>query len=138
MKGKLSSLISLAAFGLAISVGWAQTESFMVKQGSQGEVKYLVGGVSIEERDYMKSLAADYNVKLVFAVASREYLADVRVVIQDSKGKTYLNTTADGPWVMAKLPEGDYVIQATFGGETLVQKKRIGKGLQLVYFHWKK
>jgi len=96
-----------------------------------------MGGVGKEERDYMNSLAPNYNLKLVFAIASGEYLSDVRVVVQDTNGKTYLNTTADGPWVMAKLPEGEYIIQATTGGKTLVQKRQVGKGLQLVYFHWK-
>jgi hypothetical protein len=137
MKGKWIAAFCGVAVGLAISVAWAQTESFMVKERSQGEVKYLVGGVGKEERDYMNSLASNYNLKLVFAVASREYLSDVRVVVQDTNGKTYLNTTADGPWVMAKLPEGEYIIQATVGGETLVQKRKVGKGLELVYFHWK-
>jgi hypothetical protein len=137
MKGKCIAAFCGVAVGLAISVAWAQTESFMVKERSQGEVKYLVGGVGKEERDYMNSLASNYNLKLVFAVASREYLSDVRVVVQDTNGKTYLNTTADGPWVMAKLPEGEYIIQATVGGETLVQKRKVGKGLELVYFHWK-
>jgi len=137
MKGKWIAAFCGVAVGLAISVAWAQTESFMVKERSQGEVKYLVGGVGKEERDYMNSLASNYNLKLVFAVASREYLSDVRVVVQDTNGKTYLNTTADGPWVMAKLPEGEYIIQATVGGETLVRKRKVGKGLELVYFHWK-
>ena len=137
MKGKWIAAFCGVAVGLAISVAWAQTESFMVKERSQGEVKYLVGGVGKEERDYMNSLASNYNLKLVFAVASREYLSDVRVVVQDTNGKTYLNTTADGPWVMAKLPEGEYIIQAPVGGETLVQKRKVGKGLELVYFHWK-
>lgn len=137
MKGKRIAGFCGVLVGLAISVAWAQTESFVVKERSQGEVKYLMGGVGKEERDYMNSLAPNYNLKLVFAIASGEYLSDVRVVVQDTNGKTYLNTTADGPWVMAKLPEGEYIIQATTGGKTLVQKRQVGKGLQLVYFHWK-
>ncbi|MEJ5375104.1 MAG: carboxypeptidase regulatory-like domain-containing protein [bacterium] len=122
---------------LMVGVVWAQTDAPVIKERAQGEVKYLVGGVGLEEREYMTSVSGNYNLKLVFAMASREYLAEVRVVILDPKGKTYVTTTADGPWMMVKLPQGSYLVQATAGGQTLAQKCNVGKALQVLNFHWK-
>lgn len=132
-----SSVIGVILVVLTVGMVWAQTDAPVIKERSQGEVKYLVGGVGLEERDYMSSLSGNYNLKLVFAVASREYLAEVKVVILDPQGKTYVTTTADGPWMMVKLPQGSYLVQATAGGQTLVQKCSIGKGMQVLNFHWK-
>jgi len=133
----MSVMAAAVLMALMAGVAGAQTDAPVIKERSQGEVKYLVGGVGLEERDYMSSLSGNYNLKLVFAVASREYLADVKVVILDPNGKTYVTTTADGPWMMVKLPEGSYLVQATVGGQTLVQKFKAGKGLQVLNFHWK-
>lgn len=131
------AMIGAILVALTVGVVWAQTDAPAIKERTQGEVKYLVGGVGLEEREYMTSLSGNYNLKLVFAVASREYLAEVKVVILDPKGKTHVTTTADGPWMMVKLPQGSYLVQATAGGHTLVQKCNIGKGMQVLNFHWK-
>lgn len=132
-----SAIIGVILAVLTVGVVWAQTDAPVIKEKSQGEVKYLVGGVGLEEREYMTSLSGNYNLKLVFAMASKEYLAEVKVVILDPKGKTYVTTTADGPWMMVKLPQGTYLVQATAGGQTLVQKCNIDKGMQVLNFHWK-
>ncbi len=132
-----SALVGVILVVLTASVVWAQSDAPVIKERSQGEVKYLVGGVGLEEREYMTSVSGNYNLKLVFAVASREYLAEVKVVILDPKGKTYVTTTADGPWMLLRLPEGSYLVQATSGGQTLVKKCNIGKGSQTLHFHWK-
>jgi hypothetical protein len=76
-------------------------------------------------------------VKLVAAVVSREYLSDLKVVIQDPKGKTYLSMTSNGPWTLVKLPEGEYIFQVSTGGQTVVQRKSVGKGFQVLNFLFK-
>lgn len=133
----MGAMVGVMMMALVAGLAWAQADAPMIKERTQGDVRYLVGGVGAEERDYMQSQAPNYNLKLIFAVASREYLADVKVVILDPNGKTYVTTTADGPWMMVKLPEGSYVIQATVGGQTMVEKLKLGKGLHVVNFHWK-
>lgn len=131
------TIIGAVLLVLTSGVVWAQADAPAIKERSQGNVKYLVGGVGLEEREYMTSLSGNYNLKLVFAVASREYLAEVKVAILDPNGKTYVTTTADGPWMMVKLPQGSYLVQATSGGQTLVQKCNVGKAMQVLHFHWK-
>lgn len=133
----MGAILVMATAALVTGLAWAQMDLPVIKEQKQGEVRYLVGGVGTEEREYMQSQASNYNLKLVFAVASREYLAGVKVVILDPNGKTYVTTTTDGPWMMVRLPEGDYLVQATSNGQTQVQKLKLGKALQTLNFHWK-
>lgn len=131
------SVVAAIGFVMLVGLAWGQGDIPRLVEKSQGEVKYVSGGVGLEEREYLKSVQSNYNLKLVFAVKTKEYLSDVRVVIQDPKGKTYLNTTSDGPWMLIKVPEGSYIVQATVSGETLAEKRKVGKGLQVINFHWK-
>jgi hypothetical protein len=104
---------------------------------TQGAARFVSGGVGLEERADMDAMAKEYNLKLIFAITTREYLSEVKVVIQDSGGKTHLSTTADGPWMLVKIPDGDYIIQATMGAQTVVQRRKAGKAIQVVNFLFK-
>jgi hypothetical protein len=123
---------ALLWLGITAGLGMAQAELPVIQEQSQGDVRFMSGGVGVEEREFMDSKARDYNVKLVFALASREYLSDVRVTILDAGGKSYLAATANGPWMLAKLPDADCIIQVALGDQKLVETRKIGKGLQVV------
>jgi hypothetical protein len=83
----------------------------------QGDVTFVSGGVGDEDRSAMRAMAHDYNLHLQFAIAgSGEYLAGVNVTVTDEKGKTLLDTIADGPLFLAKLPPGRYKIAVAQGG----------------------
>jgi hypothetical protein len=129
----MSLALVLAIFGFAL----AQGDLPMVKEMTQGDVRYMTGGIGLEEREAMEAKAKDYNLKLVFAMASREYLSDIQVTIQDGVGKTLLSTDAKGPWLYLKLPEGDYTVQAAMGGQKKVQSVKAGRGLLTVNILWK-
>src|SRR5688572_4991669 len=81
-----------------------------------GGVSYVSGGIGKESRDRLDSLTRDFNLKLVFATASGEYVSGVRVAIADAAGKTRLDATSEGPWFLTRLPAGNYQIVATFAG----------------------
>lgn len=58
-----------------------------------------------------------YPVKLVFANPSGEDLAQEHIsVTQD--GKSVVETDCDAPWVLMKLPAGDYSVAASIGART--------------------
>lgn len=100
-------------------------------------VSYVSGGVGTASIDRMNTLASDFNLKLVFAGKSGAYLADVRVNIADSAGRTVLDISSDGPWFLAELPRGNYRIVATFAGNAVRQNVSIGTGkLRTVDFRW--
>ena len=102
-----------------------------------GSVTYVSGGVGTESIDRLNALAADFNLKLVFALTSGEYVSGARVVIADAKGKTLLEATSDGPWFLAKLPSGNYRIVATLADKALNRQVSVGPGkTSTVDFRW--
>lgn len=144
MKSVPGSVSKMLARGLAavllgcISlVSVAGTDGDAIVLTTVSGVSYVSGGVGTASIDRMNSLAGGFNLKLVFAGASGAYLADVRVTIADSKGKTLLDVTSEGPWFLAELPRGDYQIVASFAGNAVRQRVSIGtEKLRTVQFRW--
>ena len=102
-----------------------------------GGVSYVSGGVGTDSIDRLSSLAAEFNLKLVFADKSGAYLSDVRVAIADAAGKTLLDTTSEGPWLLTRLPAGNYQVVATFAGNAVTRQVAIGtEKLRTVDFRW--
>jgi hypothetical protein len=102
-----------------------------------GGITYVSGGVGDDSIARLESLAKDFNLKLVFALQSGNYVSDVKVVIADAKGKTLLDAISAGPWLLAKLPAGNYQILATFEGKDVKRPVTIGTAkLQTVDFRW--
>lgn len=83
-----------------------------------GGISYVSGGVGADSSDRLNALAKDFNVKLVFALKSGDYVSEVAVAIVDAAGKSLVNTKAEGPLFLARLPRGNFKISATFGGRT--------------------
>lgn len=87
---------------------------------TQGGISFVVGGVGDNSQDAMRSLAHNYDLRLIFVQKpSGEYLADVGVTVENAHGKTLLDTNADGPLFYAQLPPGRYKVSATSNGRTL-------------------
>ena len=102
-----------------------------------GSVKYVSGGVGAESIDQLNALARNFNLKLVFALKSGDYLSGVNVAIADAAGKTLLNTTSDGPWFLIKLPAGRYQIVATFAGTAVTRQAAVGAAsLSVIDMRW--
>jgi hypothetical protein len=91
-------------------------------QETHGEVAILHGGVGYDDRAVMEQKAADHNLRLTFArKGSGVYLSDVKVVIRNKQGGVLVDTVASGPWLLARLPAGDYTVTAIEHGNTLTQ-----------------
>ncbi len=122
--------------GCVSFVSVAGTDGDAIVQTVSG-VSYVSGGVGTASIDRINALASDFNLKLVFAGKSGAYLADVRVNIADSAGRTLLDIPSEGPWFLAKLPTGDYRISASFAGNAVRKHVSIGTGkLRTVDFRW--
>lgn len=88
----------------------------------QGVARYVSGGVGHDQAMAFRHAEHKYPLALEFAVKAKprdEFTANVKVHIRDAKGKTVLDTTSSGPFLLARLPEGKYDIKATQGGKTL-------------------
>ena len=102
-----------------------------------GSVTYVSGGVGTESIDRLNVLAADFNLKLVFALTSGEYVSGAKVAITDANGKTLLEATSDGPWFLARLPRGNYQIVATLADKSLKRQVAVDPGkTRSVDFRW--
>ena len=74
----------------------------------------------------------------MFTLTEGNYLSDVDVAIKDAGGKTLIQHTAEGPFLLAKLPGGTYSVSATYDGKTQSRKIKVGGGLRTEYFRWPK
>lgn len=102
-----------------------------------GGVTHVSGGVGTESRDRLNSLSGDFNLKLVFALKSGDYVSDVRVAIADAAGKALLDTTSEGPWFLVRLPAGNYQIVATLSGNAVKRQVAIGAArLRTIDLRW--
>ena len=102
-----------------------------------GGVSYVSGGVGADSIDRLSSLARDFNLKLVFALRSGDYVSDVKVTIANAAGKTLVDTMSEGPWFLTKLPAGNYQVVATFAGNAEKRSVAVGGAkLRTVDFRW--
>ena len=107
----------LLAFGLAsIGGALATPQSFSYKG-----TPLLTGGVSEEEREAMRRDVGSYNVWLVFVERETgNYVTGVKVSVVDNKENAVVDTVADGPWLLAQLPPGQYKVRTADGQEQTI------------------
>lgn len=106
----------------------AQVEAGLPAVQTSGAVQYLSGGIGLDESTAIKSASASWPLTLEFSVAAPEralFASGVKVEIRDGKGALLLETTATGPYLLAKLAPGAYRIQATLDGKALQRQVQI-------------
>ena len=94
---------------------------------------YLAGGVSSNERENFVERSRDFNLRLSFADRKGPYIADVAVVIEAAKGVEIIRMEVDGPLFFIQLPDGNYVVKATFNRETKRVNVKLLKGKGIHY-----
>lgn len=115
---------ALAASGLLL-LGAARADAPLPPVQHYGAVPYLSGGIGETEASAMAAAGKDWPLTLEFAVrdgAHADYAANVAVRIRDTRGHEVLQADADGPFLLARLHPGAYVVDATLGGRTLHQR----------------
>ena len=82
-------------------------------------IAHISGGVGIEERETFLARRGEFNLRLVYAMRSGEYVAGVETLVaEEHDGHVILKLASDGPFVYARLNPGRYTLAATFRGET--------------------
>src|SRR5215470_4806692 len=109
MRNNVFATIVLTFFVFAVS---ALTYPAALRAESQKGIDYISGGFGAEERDALSARESEYNLSLLFAAADGDYLGGADIQIKNAKGDTVLQTTAEGPWLFARLPQGDYTVMA--------------------------
>jgi hypothetical protein len=89
---------------------------------TQDGISYFSGGVGEDERQELAAAAQGFNLKVVTALRSGDYL---------------LETVLEGPWLFVKLEPARYRVEAEAAGKVLHKTISVrGKGQQIVVFHW--
>jgi hypothetical protein len=112
---------------------------------TDGDIRYVSGGIGESERAELDALSSQFNLRLLFATeGSGEYLSSVQVNILDAHGGPVLTAKSKGPWFFAQLPPGDYSLEVTptgLRGQDETQRKTFkvdGSGQSRLDFYWKK
>lgn len=131
----VTSLIAIGLFVLAAAAASAAAPP--AKQKTAQGIEFLSGGVGKDERDAIQAQFKEFNTRLVFADSTGKYLAAVAVRVTDAKGKAVLETTTQGPWLLANLPAGGYEVKASFQGRELTRRLQVGSEPVTALFQWK-
>ncbi|BCT68063.1 hypothetical protein [Nitrosospira sp. NRS527] len=126
-------LIFLAVFSISGFAGNDNTSpgTSLPATQTQGEVAFLSGGIGEDESEAIKKEAISWPLMLELAQAATpraEYIGDVPVTISNESGKIVLDTIAEGPFLLIKLPPGKYSLDATYQSIKLYRQLNIQKG----------
>lgn len=80
-----------------------------------GELRYVSGGVGIEERRAMETMADGFDIKVLLADRSGQLLGGGQVKVRNADGELLLNAVSRGPVFLLDVPDGSYVLEAIVG-----------------------
>ncbi len=111
-------------------------ETVLAWQDYNGVV-YVSGGIGEEELAEINAAWSGFNFRVLLAEKAGAYVTGVRVVVSEASGKKVLEVESAGPFLLAKLPEGNYRISVTYGDQMQQQDfvVRPGRAREFV-FRW--
>jgi len=102
----------------------------------QGNITFVSGGAGGEDRDALKQVENQYNLRLLFAARNGDYLANIAVTLSDARGNAVLDTIADGPIFYARVPPGRYRLTVSNQGQSQSRDISIRNGAVRQDFYW--
>lgn len=121
----MATAVLVAAPGSAVYAETLDNPSEVLPEAQvHNGVEYRAGGVGLDEREALRAVMHDYTLWLSFTrKGSSAYAADTEVTIRDARGQVVLTALADGPWLLVKLPPGQYRVSAlNAGGDAVTQR----------------
>lgn len=114
--------MALVLGGLALAVGAAVQAAGLPAERQAGGVSYVTGGVSADEAEAFKAMKGSYPLSIELdqqAGGRHQFTADATVRVTDHTGRVVLDAKAEGPFMLVRLPPGQYRVQATLKGVTV-------------------
>jgi hypothetical protein len=106
----------------------------------QGEVEYLTGGAGRTAFESFRQAQSSFPLALEFVRKAAEhdtYIMDVDVDVTNRAGASVLKVRTDGPHLLARIRDGEYVVKATYFGHLLERRVRVvGHTSARVVFVW--
>lgn len=138
--------ISVVLATIFSTLSFAEENASLPPVKTQGQTQFLSGGIGKDESDAILQARNSWPLTLELtqltqlteaASPTAEYISDVQIIIKDALGNTVLDTTAEGPYLLVKLPAGKYSLDATYNSITLHRnfnlQKAPGKKVALVW-----
>jgi hypothetical protein len=111
-----------ALIGSAMSLG-AHAAGQLPPEHQSGVASYVSGGIGDGQAHEFEAAFKHYPlvVKLFEGTggSTAEFTAEARVKITDAKGAEVLETRAEGPFMLVRLPAGNYKVGASLNGKSL-------------------
>jgi hypothetical protein len=102
----------------------------------QGDVSYTSGGVGLDESHALQREQSHWPLSMRFTGPTADYLSNVHVRIAGKSGDV-LNAEAMGPYMLVKLPPGNYTVYAKYKDQEKKQSVSVaGPGKAKAAFHW--
>lgn len=133
MNTKLRRSVLAIAMGLAVagSAVSASAATSLPAVQHEGTVAFVTGGIGESEAAAMEHATAKWPMTLEFAVHDgkrADFAAGVQVRVLNAEHKVVLDTQSNGPFVLAKVEPGRYMVDATLAGKTLQREVTVTKG----------
>jgi hypothetical protein len=138
-KKKFLLLTSACLSLMLLSSGSILAQEGLVKEEQGQGARYVNGGSGDEQERYMKSIAKNWPVRIMFSqLKANEFIANVSLQITDRTSATLLQLDGAGPLTYVQLPTGTYRVTASHEGQSQTRNVTVGKGKNSDrHFHWK-
>lgn len=105
----------VARVGAALCASLA-VAAHALDRGVDRGVAFISGGVGLEEREEMARWETSFNVKIVTATqGAGAFIASVHIDVHRGQELVF-DRTMDGPWMLLRLPPGQYAVTANADG----------------------
>ena len=125
----LFSAAAVLAAAMTVSAGAVAQAAGLPPEQRVGDVAFVTGGVGDDEAAAFKQAMAAYplTIEVVRNVAGKnQYTSNAQVQVAKRSGAVVLSTQAEGPFVLVRVPPGDYQVQATLNGRTMTKDVSVG------------
>jgi hypothetical protein len=125
------ALIALSAVLVPTTAAWAAARPDLPPRHAVGQVVYLSGGGDQTQEAAMRSVASRYPLELDFLWGRGGKETPIAVAhwsITTVTGGPLLAASAGGPLILARVPEGRYVVTAQYEGKEVSRIVTIRKG----------
>jgi hypothetical protein len=124
---KLSKLAFSIFLGAGVMCG-AISAAHAVNEVVFADGVYVNGGAAKADQAYFEENAKKFNLRLKF-LKDKAPVSRVRVIISDQNADTVLLVQSAGPLMSVMLPDGRYLVSATFeNGKTEKQMVNVTRG----------
>jgi hypothetical protein len=109
----------------------------MMRPVQAGDVTYISGGIGSDDQQALKAEAKNYNLAITSSDKTGDFAASTDLVITGKQGHEMIRVDSAGPLFYARLPAGDYTIEATNGTQHETRKVKVSTGKQAdVHLIW--